>query len=161
MRQIGKRRDLAWSSREYFAITALGTTRLADRIELQTEVVEQARVPGRKLKRSFENRDRGSRFVALCERVAQKEQQFGMARLELRRSAVDTRLRGGDVPARERGARFSKQGVCGNGRGQEVSGDVRAERWCAFSARSSGGNRLHPTKKDISAAHPSLPAASA
>ena len=73
MRQIGKRRDLAWPLREHVAIAALGTTRLADRIELQTQVVEQARVPGRKLKRSFENRDRGSRFVALSERVAQKE----------------------------------------------------------------------------------------
>src|ERR1700730_18063555 len=44
-----------------------------------------------------------------------------MAWLELRGSAVDTRLRGVDVPALERGACFSKQGVCGNGPGQEVS----------------------------------------
>src|ERR1700687_2007125 len=108
MRQIGERRDLAWSSREYLAITPLGTTRLADRIELQTQVVEQARVPGRKLKRSFENRNRGSRFVALSERVAQQGQQFGRAWLELRRSAVETRLRRVDVPAGERGARLSK-----------------------------------------------------
>src|SRR5256885_14100367 len=121
MRQIGERRDLAWPSRKYVAIAALGTTPIADRIELQTQVIEQAWVPGRKLQRSLENRDRGSRFVALRERVAQKEQQFRMARLELRRSAVDTRLRGGDVPARERGTCFSKQGVCGNGRGQESS----------------------------------------
>src|SRR5256886_15193438 len=104
MGQIGKRRDLAWPSREHVAIAALGTTRLADRIKLQTQVVEQARIPGRKLQRSLENRDRGSRFVALRERVAQKEQQFRMARLGLRRSAGDTRLRGGGVPARERGA---------------------------------------------------------
>ena len=59
MRQIGERRDLAWPSREHVTIAALGTTRLADRIELQTQVVEQARIPGRKLKRSLENRDRG------------------------------------------------------------------------------------------------------
>src|SRR5256884_1576858 len=101
MGQMGERRDLACPSLEHVAIAALGTTRLADRIELQTQVVEQARIPGRKLKRSLENRDRGSRFVALRERVAQKEQQFRMARLELRRSAGDTRLRGGDVPARQ------------------------------------------------------------
>ena len=47
MRQIGERRDLAWPSREHVTIAALGTTRLADRIELQTQVVEQARIPGR------------------------------------------------------------------------------------------------------------------
>src|SRR6202035_858691 len=129
MRQIGERRDLARPSREYVAIAALGTTPLANRIELQTQVVEQARIPGRKLQRSFENRDRGSRFVALCERVAQKEQQFRMAWLELRRSAVDTRLRGVDVPARERGACFGKQVVSGNGRGQEMSA---MRGWNAF-----------------------------
>ena len=73
MRQIGERRDLAWPPREHVAIAALGTTPFAYRIELQTQVVEQARVPGRELKRSLENRDRGSRFLALSERVAQNE----------------------------------------------------------------------------------------
>jgi len=158
IRQVGERRDLVGTSRQHLAVAALGTGRVAERVVLQAEVDEEAWVSRSKLQCAFEGRDGRRGFVACSQLVTDQEQRFRVARIELeRRHPVDPRLRDVDLPARKRCARFSQQRVGRNGRGQDVS----AERSARRRGRRLGRLPRHAKRKDISAAHPRRPKASA